>query len=88
ESNFSACACPIKTELIPLFKNFLGGSRCLYDEGLAFAEKVKNLNVPITLENFKCMIHAFAQLEKLVPEQVMRLVDSIGSFIKRQKANG
>ncbi|WP_244946893.1 alpha/beta hydrolase [Legionella israelensis] len=58
----------------------------LYDEGLAFAEKVKNLNVPITLENFKGMIHAFAQLEKLVPEQVMQLVDSTGSFIKRQRA--
>lgn len=54
----------------------------LFDEAIVFAEKIKNLGIPIKLEKFKGMIHAFAQLETLVPGQVSQLVKSISHFIK------
>lgn len=54
----------------------------LFDEALAFAEKIQSIGVAVTLEEFKGMIHVFAQLEVFVPNQVMHLVDSVGRFIK------
>lgn len=45
----------------------------LYDEGVAFTNKVEALGVPVELEEFEGMIHVFAQLEKLVPDQIIRL---------------
>ena len=54
----------------------------LHDEGIAFAKKAESLGVRVLLEEFKGMIHVFAQLEKIVPDQVLQLVTSIGCFIK------
>ncbi|CAM2967817.1 alpha/beta hydrolase [Legionella steigerwaltii] len=54
----------------------------LFDEAHAFAKKIKNLGVSVTLEEFKGMIHVFAQLELFVPDQVFRLIASVGHFIK------
>lgn len=56
----------------------------LYDEAIAFAHKIEKLGVLVTLEEFKGMIHVFAQLEIFVPHQVFRVVESIGQFIKKQ----
>jgi acetyl esterase/lipase len=56
----------------------------LFDEAIAFAEKIQSLGVAVTLEEFKGMIHVFAQLEVFVPDQVFRLVEDVGRFIKLQ----
>ncbi|KTD73699.1 alpha/beta hydrolase [Legionella tucsonensis] len=54
----------------------------LFDEAIAFAKKIKTLGVSVELEEFKGMIHVFAQLEIFVPDQVFRLIESIEQFIK------
>ncbi|QMT59877.1 alpha/beta hydrolase [Legionella sp. PC997] len=54
----------------------------LFDEAIDFAKKIKNLGVTVELEEFKGMIHVFAQLEIFVPDQVSRLIESIEYFIK------
>ncbi|ARB91791.1 alpha/beta hydrolase [Legionella longbeachae] len=54
----------------------------LFDEAITFAKKIEALGVVVQLEEFKGMIHIFAQLELFVPDQVAQLVASIGSFIK------
>ncbi|KTD41750.1 alpha/beta hydrolase [Legionella parisiensis] len=54
----------------------------LFDEAIAFAKKIKALGVSVELEEFKGMIHVFAQLEIFVPEQVSQLIGSIEHFIK------
>lgn len=54
----------------------------LFDEAIAFAKKIKTLGVSVKLEEFKGMIHVFAQLEIFVPDQVTRLIGSIEHFIK------
>ncbi|KTD10659.1 alpha/beta hydrolase [Legionella gratiana] len=54
----------------------------LFDEAIAFAKKIDALGVAVQLEEFKGMIHVFAQLELFVPDQVFQLVKSIGHFIK------
>ncbi|MCW8444084.1 alpha/beta hydrolase [Fluoribacter gormanii] len=54
----------------------------LFDEAIAFAKKIKNMGVSVELEEFKGMIHVFAQLEIFVPEQIARLIESIEYFIK------
>ncbi|KTD56336.1 alpha/beta hydrolase [Legionella santicrucis] len=54
----------------------------LFDEAIAFAKKIEALGVAVQLEEFKGMIHVFAQLELFVPDQVFQLVESIGHFIK------
>lgn len=54
----------------------------LFDEAIAFAKKIRTLGVSVELEEFKGMIHVFAQLEIFVPDQVFRLIESIEHFIK------
>ncbi|RUR28751.1 alpha/beta hydrolase [Legionella qingyii] len=54
----------------------------LFDEAIAFAKKIESLGVSVELEEFKGMIHVFAQLEIFVPDQVFRLIESIEHFIK------
>lgn len=53
----------------------------LRDEAVAFAEKLQHLGVMVELEEFAGMIHVFAQLETVVPDQVDRLSQSIGEFV-------
>lgn len=54
----------------------------LHDEGVAFAEKLEQLGVPVTLEVFHGMIHSFMLLEKVVPRQVDQLILAIGTFVR------
>ncbi|WP_454783214.1 alpha/beta hydrolase [Legionella sp. WA2022007384] len=54
----------------------------LFDEAITFAKKLNALGVSVELEEFKGMIHVFAQLEIFVPDQVFRLIESIEHFIK------
>jgi acetyl esterase/lipase len=56
----------------------------LIDEAILFAEKLRKLGVKIQLETFNGMIHGFAPLETIVPEQVFQLVHSAGNFIKKR----
>ncbi|MCW8385188.1 alpha/beta hydrolase [Fluoribacter dumoffii] len=60
----------------------------LCDEALAFAKKIKDKGVSVTLEEFKGMIHVFAQLEIFVPDQVFQLMNSIEYFIKTHSPTG
>ena len=55
----------------------------LHDEGVEFAAKLQSLKIPVTLQEFPGMIHAFMQLEKVVPNQVSQLMESIGTFVRR-----
>jgi len=54
----------------------------LFDEGISFAQKVQKLGVKVVVDEFKGMIHAFIQLELLVPDQVTQLATAIRNFIK------
>ena len=54
----------------------------LSDEAYAFAKKLQEKSVPVQLETFQGMVHGFAQLPKLVPDQVSQLLHSIADFIK------
>ena len=55
----------------------------LHDEGVEFAARLESLKVPVTLQEFPGMIHAFMQLERVVPNQVSQLMASIGTFVRR-----
>ena len=54
----------------------------LHDEGVVFAEKLRQLGVPVTLETCQGMIHGFLQLEAMVPTQVSELIISLSKFIR------
>lgn len=54
----------------------------LLDEALSFATKIESVGGAVQVEKFQGMVHAFAQLELFVPDQVAKLVESIGHFIK------
>ena len=70
-------------ELLPPIYMAVAEFDPLYDEGIAFANKTKNLGIAVEVEKFTGMIHGFAQLEKLVPNQVLHLINSIGGFIQK-----
>ncbi|WP_133129028.1 alpha/beta hydrolase [Legionella nagasakiensis] len=53
----------------------------LVDEGLAFAKKANDAGVKVQLEEFSGMVHGFAQLYAIVPQQVLQLIKSIETFI-------
>lgn len=53
----------------------------LYDEALAFAYKTRAHGAPVELEVFKGMVHTFAQLGELVPQQFQRLLNHIQLFV-------
>lgn len=55
----------------------------LFDEGILFAKKMRDAGVAIVVEEFAGMIHVFAQLETLVPAEIVRLHRSIKNFISR-----
>ena len=55
----------------------------LHDEGVEFARRLKDNHVFVELEEFKGMIHIFTQLEKIIPTQVTKLIESMGKFVKK-----
>jgi len=60
----------------------LSGCDPLRDEGLQYAEKLTKAGVSVSLHNFEQMIHAFMNIEDLVPEECSRLYQLMGNFIK------
>ena len=74
-------------EKLPPFYLAVGEYDPLHDEGVAFAKKVQSLGVSVELEEFAGMVHVFAQLETIVPNQGNRLIQSIGNFIKKTTFN-
>jgi len=49
---------------------------------LQYAEKLTKAGVSVSLHNFEQMIHAFMNIEDLVPEECSRLYQLMGNFIK------
>ena len=60
----------------------LAGCDPLLDEGQAYADKLKQAGVEVEVFNFEHMIHAFMNIEDLVPEECQQLFNMIGDFIK------
>ena len=60
----------------------IAGRDPLRDEGLAYAQKLLDAGVEVKVHNFEQMIHAFMNIEDLVPEECAELFSIIGSFIK------
>lgn len=56
----------------------------LHDEATEFAHKVHSQGVSVELEIFKGMVHAFAQLDELVPRQFQRLLNHIELFVNNR----
>lgn len=55
----------------------------LRDEGEAYAEKMKQAGVPVTLNRYKGMIHGFASLGLFLP-QADEALNRIGVFLKNE----
>lgn len=53
----------------------------LRDEGVAYVKKLSDLGVTTRHLHFEDMIHAFVNLEDLVPQQCARLYAEIGDFL-------
>ena len=60
----------------------VAGCDPLRDEGLAYADKLKEQGVQVEVKRFDNMIHAFMNIEDLVPKECAELYQAIGSFIK------
>lgn len=60
----------------------VAGCDPLRDEGLAYAEKLIEQGVQVEVKRFDNMIHAFMNIEDLVPKECAELYQAIGSFIK------
>lgn len=54
----------------------LGGCDPLHDEGLAYAEKLRNAGVPVTIADYPGMIHCFIYLQAIVPQAHAALADA------------
>lgn len=59
----------------------IAGCDPLRDEGISYAAKLDNAGVGVELHHFEQMIHAFMNIEDLVPEDCKRLYQLIGQFI-------
>ena len=60
----------------------IAGCDPLRDEGLAYADKLKEQGIATKVKVFKNMIHAFMNIEDLVPDECSELFSSIGEFVK------
>ena len=56
----------------------------LRDEGLAYAEALKEAEVNVTQQHFEGMTHAFMLLQSLVMEECTATYQSIADFIAKQ----
>lgn len=61
----------------------IAGCDPLRDEGLAYAKKLSQAGVLVSLEVFDNMIHAFMNIEDLVPKECQQLYSAIGNFINQ-----
>ncbi len=59
----------------------LSGCDPLRDEGKQYAKKLKQAGLSVTVHEFENMIHAFMNIEDLVPNECSRLYKLIGNFI-------
>ncbi|TXS95296.1 alpha/beta hydrolase [Parahaliea maris] len=59
----------------------VAGCDPLRDEGLAYAERLSALNADVEIQNFEGMVHAFMNLEDLVPDECQQLYRCMGDFI-------
>lgn len=60
----------------------VAGCDPLRDEGLLYAKKVQEAGAQATVHTFDNMIHAFMNIEDLVPDECRELYKVIGEFIK------
>ncbi|MCJ8274790.1 MAG: alpha/beta hydrolase [Psychrosphaera sp.] len=70
---------PITSQL-PKTLVVTAGCDPLRDEGLAYVAALKQQAVPVQHEHFDDMVHAFMNIEDLVPEECERLFEIIGLF--------
>lgn len=61
----------------------IAGCDPLRDEGLAYGNKLKEQGVTVETVVFDNMIHAFMNIEDLVPKECEALFGSIGEFVNR-----
>lgn len=54
----------------------------LHDEGVAYAEKLQSAGHPCELKNYPDMIHAYLNLENLVPDACADTYQRIGGFLR------
>ena len=54
----------------------------LRDEGLAYVEKLRGSGVDVEALHFDDMIHAFVNLEKLVPEACAKFYRHVGEYVR------
>lgn len=57
----------------------------LHDEGVAFVEKLRNHNVSVQHVDYAGMVHAFMNMESLVPESCRKLYADIAEFLMREQ---
>jgi len=60
----------------------LAGCDPLRDEGLLYGEKLKQAGASVSVHQFDDMIHAFMNIEALVPKGCAKLYQLVGDFIK------
>lgn len=68
-------------ETVPETLVIVAGCDPLRDEGYAYAEKCRQAGAQVVIEDFDNMIHAFMNIEDLVPDECARLFKVIGKFI-------
>ena len=61
----------------------VAGCDPLRDEALAYAAKLKQAKVPVQVEHYPNMIHAFMNIEDIVPNECAMLFQQIGTFIQQ-----
>lgn len=77
-------ASPLHTALperLPRTLVIVAGCDPLRDEGVAYAKRLLEAGADVELKSFHDMIHAFMNLEDLVPEECAELYRHIGSFV-------
>ncbi len=69
-------------ESMPKTLVFTAGCDPLRDEGLAYVEALKELNVDVEHHHFEGLIHAYMLLDSLVESECLQTYQDIGDFIK------
>lgn len=75
---FASCSATSPETLI-----IVAGCDPLRDESLAYANKLKEQGVKVEVKMFANMIHAFMNIEDLVPNECAELFKTIGHFVNK-----